>query len=408
MTLISPDEAVQRVLHWAAPLPTESRALEAADGFVLSSDVIAHWDMPPANVSMMDGYAVRLEDIDRPLKRMGESAAGHPSDMSLLPGHAMPISTGAVVPHPADIVIPREDIDLHDDGHLHVDLARFGERKSGRWIRPQASDIARGQPVLTQGTMLGAAELAAAASVGALQLDVIRKPTVALLSTGDELVPLGTTPHPGQVVNTNALMLRSLIHAHGGTVIDFGIARDDPDDLTRKLADALHQSDIVITSGGISVGDHDHVATTLTKLGCEFSFHGVAMKPGRPVAFARCDKTLVFALPGNPASTMVGFWLLVHPALTRLRGGINPVPRRLRVTLRTDTRGAGTRSHYIRARLHGDGTATPLRDQRSGNLTSMIDVDALIIVPAGTPSLKVGDQADAILLNPWSHQHRSD
>lgn len=408
--LLSWTDALQRVLAAAEPLPTESiDTTAAACGRVLAVSLLAPWDLPQAPVSTMDGYAVRADDLRTSvvLAIAGESAAGHPARGVLPAGHAMRISTGAVLPEGADTVVPQEDTTC-DDATLTVDLQRFGEIRAGRWVRARGSDFAKDEVVLASGQCLGPGDVALAAATGHETLVVHRRPVVAIVSTGDELVPLGTRPGPGQIVSSNALMLAAQIEAAGGVAIDHGIARDDPDALRAVLAEAL-RADVVVTSGGVSVGEHDHVARTFAELGCTFDFHGIAVRPGKPLAFGSTGSTLVFGLPGNPASSLTTFALFVRPALRRLLGVRGDVrPATIDVTLRNAAAGAGKRTHFVRARLHPDGTATIIRTQIAGDLRSIRDFDAFVEVPAGVHEIPAGERARALLFDPWWIERRSD
>jgi molybdopterin molybdotransferase len=402
-------DALQQVLAAADALPCETVDTAACSGRVLAVSVHAPWDLPQAAVSTMDGWAVRAADVDTDdpvLAIAGESAAGRPSDRALRSRHAIRISTGAVLPDGADMVVPQEDT-TRDGAQLRIDRARFGEVVAGRWLRARGSDFTEGEVVLESGLLLGPGDLALAASTGHETLVVHRRPVVAIVSTGDELVPLGTRPAPGQVVSSNGLMLAAQIEAAGGIAADRGIAPDDPIALRDALEDAL-QADIVVTSGGISVGDHDLVARTFADLGCAFEFHGVALRPGKPVAFGRAGGTMVFGLPGNPASSLVTFALFVRPALRRLLGVRGDVrPATIPVTLRNPAEGSGRRAHFVRARLHADSTATILASQVSGDLRSIRDFDAFVEVPAGVEAIPAGGRADAVLFDPWWMERRT-
>jgi molybdopterin molybdotransferase len=403
------DDALQRVLDATEPLACETVDTPACSGRVLAVPVHAPWDLPQRSVSMMDGYAVRAEDleVESPvLVVAGESAAGRPASESLARGHAVRISTGAVLPEGADIVVPQEDTE-RDGATLRVDRQRFGEVRPGRWLRRRGSDFAEGEMVLAAGQYLGPGDIALAAATGHETLAVHRRPVVAIVSTGDELVPLGTRPAPGEIVSSNGFMLAAQVEAAGGIAVDHGIAPDDPSALRRVLADAL-RADVVVTSGGISVGEHDLVERTFVELGCAFAFHGVALRPGKPTAFGRAGGTLVFGLPGNPASSLTTFALFVRPALRRLLGVRGDVrPATVEVGLRNAAGGAGRRAHFVRARLHTDGTATILASQVSGDLRSIRDFDAFVEVPAGVASIPAGGRARALLFDPWWMERRS-
>lgn len=397
-------DALQCVLQTVEPSAVVSAPVEVrTQGTVLAEDVHAHWDFPSADVSVMDGYAARSSDLlgTRPvLRRVGESAAGHPLQTALAAGQTARISTGAVLPSGADLVIPQEDVQASDE-EVAVDLAAFGEVKPGRWVRHQGSELRDRDVVLEAGRRLGAADLAVAASTGNTSVRVHARPRVAVVSTGDELVPRGVVPPPGKVVSSNDLLLAAAVVQAGGIPVDCGIAPDDPDGLRTALATAMTH-DFVVTSGGISVGDHDLVARTFAELGIEWAVHGILLRPGKPLAFGSGQGTHVFGLPGNPASSWVTFCLFVAPAIRRhlgVRGDL--LPPTAAVELRNPAPGAGRRAHLVRAELHGDGTATALGSQSSGDVRSMGGADALLEVPAGISALPAGTSTRAFLLNPW-------
>lgn len=321
-------------------------------------------------------------------------------EVALTAGETARVSTGAVLPSGADLVIPQEDVEATRGG-ITVDLAAFGEIRPGRWVRHRGSELRDRDVVLETGRRLGAADLAVAASTGNTSVRVHARPRVAIVSTGDELVPRGTVPPAGKVVSSNDLLLAAAVVQAGGIPIDCGIAPDDPDGLRTALARAMTH-DFVVTSGGISVGDHDLVARTFAQLGIEWAVHGILLRPGKPLAFGSGQGTHVFGLPGNPASSWVTFCLFVAPAIRRhlgVRGDL--LPPTTAVELRNPAPGAGGRAHLVRAELHGDGTATALSSQSSGDVRSMGGADALLEVPAGTAALAAGTSTRAFLLNPW-------
>lgn len=401
---IGVEEAWRRVDARAEALSCEVVPVTDALERILAEPLDAKWDLPLRDVSIMDGYAVRSSDLapgaQVTLPCMGESAAGHPHEHELAPGNVLQISTGAVVPRGADAVVARED--THRDGDLvTIDGSKTGSVTPGTFIRRAGSEQQSGGRLLEAGCRLGPGELSLLAACGHAEVPVHRRPRVAIVSTGDELVPIGAVPPPGRIVSTNGMMLEHLIERAGGTAVNLGDIADDRAALGRALEQGL-QHDVLVTSGGISVGEHDLVADVLTELGCTFTFRGVSLRPGKPTAFAHRGNTLVFALPGNPASTFVAFWLWVRPALARL-GGVRGDPRAPRVTVELAEAASGSRgrTHYLRARLSPDGRrATPLSHQLSGNLRSLCEFDVLVEVPPDT-DLPAGTPVQAHLVHSW-------
>jgi molybdopterin molybdotransferase len=393
-------DAQAAVLDRASALPAIDVPTAQACGRVLAEAVHARWDLPARDVSIMDGWAVRTTDLaSHPDTRIelavvGESAAGHPSAIELQPGQTTRISTGAVVPAGADAVVPREDATVQDQV-VCIDLGLTGEMRPGRFVRARASDIAKDERLLRAGTLLRPGSIAAAASCGHELLRVHRQPRVAILGTGDELVAIGATPAPGQVVSSNGIMLAALVREAGGVPVDLGDVGDQEAPLEAALRRGL-QADVLVTSGGISVGDHDLVHAALERLGAQTIFRGVALQPGKPTTFLQASECLAFALPGNPASTLVAFELFVRPTLRRM-GGWRADPRRTVVQVRLGAPAPGNlrREHYVRARRIDD-EAWPLASQLSGNLRSIADYDLLLRIPAGVRELPAGASCEAL------------
>ena len=408
--LIPVDEAQARVLEACASLPSERIGVAEIDGRVCAEALHAQWDLPQRDVSVMDGYAVRSLDVANAracgnaivLQVRGESAAGHPSAQSLEAGFAARISTGAVLPDGADAVIAQEDTRREGD-QLLVDDASLGTLEPGTFVRPQGRELREGDVLVEPGHRLGPGDIALLTGSGHAEVSVFRRPRVAILGTGDELVPVGQRPAPGQVVSSNGLVLAALVRRAGAVPVELPDVGDDRDRLRAALQQGL-QADVLVTSGGISVGDHDLVHGELTALGAQTHFRGVALRPGKPTTFATTEGCRIFALPGNPASSLVTFALFVHPALRRLAGiGGDPRLPRRRVRLCAPARGAGRRAHYLRAFARGD-EAEPLSVQQSGNLRSIAGADLLVIVPAGVSEIPAGETVDAVELEPSSHE----
>lgn len=388
--LITVAQARARVLEQVSCLAAEPVTLSDALGRVLTTDVLATGDVPRFSSSAMDGYAVHAGPEGRRLKVVGESRAGAPAQRTLNDaGQAIRISTGAVVPDGATAVIPQEDVDAAGDEILtRAAVARDQN------VRAAGEDMQAGATILTAGSLLGGVELGAAAAAGLGAVEVAQRPRVTVLCTGDELRAPGEPLGPGEIHNSNAPMLTGLARAAGAQA---GEAQRLPDDrpATRAgIAAVLEGSDVVLISGGVSVGPHDHVKPVLAELGVQEVFWSVALQPGKPTWFGTPgDGRLVFGLPGNPVSAVVTFSLFVSPALAALQGAA-PV-RRLEppAVLGVDVRRNPRREQAVRVRLkRGDGppVATPNGAQGSHVLTSLIGAEALAMIPAGRGTLAAG------------------
>lgn len=404
--LISVEEAVRRVLEGCEPLASETIGVAEVDGRVAAQALHARWDLPQRDLSVMDGYAVRSLDVANAracgsaivLEVRGESAAGHPSTEPLREGEARRIFTGAVLPEGADAVVAQEDTE-REGSRLVIDDASLGELSPGTFVRPRGKELREGDVIVRPGDRLGVGDIALLAGSGHATIEVVRRPWVAILSTGDELVEVGQRPGPGQVVSSNGHVLAAQVRRAGAEPVPLGDVGDEPDRLRAALARGL-EADVLVTSGGISVGDHDLVHGELIRLGAVTEFRGVALRPGKPTTYVTTPGARAFGLPGNPASSMVTFALFVHPALRALSGvrGDPRLPRRS-VRLRAPARGAGKRAHYVRANLV-EGEAVPLGSQVSGDLRSIAGADLLVPVPAGVAELAAGTMVEAIELEP--------
>jgi len=401
-TLLEIDRARELVLECALPLGVEPVPLDDALGRVLAQQLRSDAAVPPFDSSAMDGFAVRSEDLvaareDAPvtLAVVGESRAGQPMSEPVGPSQAAVISTGAVVPAGTDAVVPIERVSVHD-GHvrLHEPVA------AGNDIRRSGEDIRPGTVVLEAGRRLSAAAVGVAASLGRAQVECGRRPLVSVIATGDELLEPGEPSRAGAIYNSNGHAIPALARGVGADTQAPGSVGDDPRDTRRVISQALGASDVLVLCGGVSVGPHDHVRGTLAELGAEERFWGLALRPGKPTWFGTRGQQLVFGLPGNPVSAMVTFTLLVAPAL-RAMSGATQLRHRARGTLTSDYEKPAGRAHAVRCRLQMDERglrATPAGHQGSHVLTTMLDADALAIVPSATEHVGAGETVELELL----------
>ena len=381
-------DARERVLAAVRALEPERVPIADALDRVLAADLVATGDVPPFPSSAMDGYAVDAGPAGRKLRVVGESRAGAPSEHQLEPDEAIRISTGAAVPPGATAVIPQEEVEATDGA-----VVIGAEVRAGQHIRPAGEVIRAGAPVLHRGTRLGPAELAAAVAAGAGELSVVRRPTVRVFSTGDELREPGTPLGPGEIHNSNGPMLIGLATHCGALTQPAEQLADDPVATESALEAAIDSADVVIVSGGVSVGPHDHVKPALARLGVEEVFWGVALQPGKPTWFGTRGRRLVFGLPGNPVSAAVTFSLFAAPALAALQGGAAQAIDVGEAVLGTAVRRNPRREQAIRVRLErrdGATVAVPNGPQDSHAITSLVGADALALIPRGEGSLEAG------------------
>jgi molybdopterin molybdotransferase len=386
-SLLTFDAAQQRVLERVRRLPAESVAIAEAGSRVTAAEVTARVDLPPFASSAMDGFAVRAADLPGTLRIVGESAAGRPFDGQLEPGCAVAISTGAVVPESADAVVPIENVSKTDN---RVEIS--GTVEPGAHVRPRGGDVASGEIVVPAGVRLTPARLAATAAAGVAELACVRRPRVVVLATGSELVDPGRSLRPGQIYETNSLMLSTALIAAGAEVVAQPPVADD-EDATRAALEVGLSADVLVTSGGVSVGEHDLVRAAEQELGVEEVFWRVAMKPGKPVSFGVRGETLVFGLPGNPVSALVGCELFVKPALRALQGLADPLPRFEPGTLAVGLRRTEERDEFVRARSRVDGDALvlePVTGQESHMIVRAAAADALVHIPRGNGEIAAG------------------
>ena len=393
--LLSIDEAQRLIVERARPLPAESVSLEEAAGRVLAEPARAVVDLPPFPSSAMDGYAVRAADTPGRLRVTARIAAGKPAKSALAQGEAMGIATGGVVPEGADAVIPIEYVAEHDN---EVEIG--GEVASGAHVRPRGGDIGAGEVVAEGGSVLTPARLGALAAAGIPEVRCTRRPRAAVLATGTELRRPGEELAAGEIYEANGLILSAQLAAAGAAVERIPAVGDDEAALRAALEDAL-QADVVVTSGGVSVGPHDLVRRVEAELGVEEVFWRVAVKPGKPIAFGTRQGTLVFGLPGNPVSALVGFELFVKPGVRVLQGVPEPLPRFERGRL-VGARGRNPeRDEFARARVRWSEEGAllePLGGQESHMIARSAGADALLLVPRGDGTLADHARVDYLRL----------
>ena len=393
--LLSIAEAQQLVLERAEPLPAENVPLEGSACRVLAEPARAQIDLPPFASSAMDGYAVRADETPGRLRIEARIAAGNPATAALESGQAMGIATGGVVPDGADAVIPIEYVVEHGN---EIEIGSAVER--GDNVRPRGGDIRAGEVVVEAGSVLTPARLGAVAAAGIPQVRCARRPRAAVLPTGTELRRPGEPLAAGEIYEANGLILSAQLAAAGAVVELMPAVGDDETAHRGALEHALH-ADVVVTSGGVSVGPHDLVRRVEAELGVEEVFWRVSVKPGKPIAFGVHERTLVFGLPGNPVSALVGFVLFVEPAIRALQGVPDPLPRFDRGRLIAARRRNPERDELVRARLRRseDGTLLePLTGQESHMIARSAAADALVFVPRGEGELGDGASVDYLRL----------
>ena len=402
MNMIQVQEALDKILTKIQFKGVEKVSLDQALGRVMAEDVVSRINNPPLDNSAMDGYAVIAKDIqsatpENPVKleMVEEIAAGYTAKGTLKPGQTMRIMTGAPIPPGADAVLMQEDTQKDGDSILCLDRADVEEN-----IRRAGEDIKIGESVLKKGTTLSPAHIGMLAVIGRSQIAVGQRPTVAILSTGDEILELDETPEGPQIFNSNGHMLAAQIKSAGGIPVYLGIAKDTEEDLMEKCAWAL-KADIVVSSGGVSVGDYDLVKSTLQKMGQEMLFWKVAMKPGKPLAVGRIGKTPIFGLPGNPVSSFVSFEQFVRPSLRKVLGCSDLSHKTVQAKLTRTINKKPGRLNFLSSIVSwtdGKYTVTPAGEQGSGILKSAANANGLLIFPLEAEEIKQGQEVTVQLL----------
>ncbi len=397
--MLTYEKALTQILAQAAILPPVQMPLADALGLVLAEDLVTPHDLPPFDNSSMDGFAVRhadLETVPMTLPVSGEIAAGALDIPALLPGQVLRIMTGAPLPVGADTVVPVEDTQAQADGSVtFLEAAELGQH-----IRRAGEEMRQGSIVVPNGSRLRPAEIGMAATVGHAALLAYPKPRVAVISTGDELVQPGTALRRGQIYNSNAYALAAQVEEAGGIVARRLHARDTPASL-REAFDSCAGTDVLITSGGVSVGDFDYVKAVFAERGT-VDFWKVAIRPGKPLAFGQWGRTLFFGLPGNPASSMVTFELFVRPALRKLAGHSVLTRPEVRAVLTENAEHTPGRQSYQRAVLAGQPGGYSVRTtgaQGSGMLSPLVQANALLVLPADTALFPAGTEVTVLILD---------
>ena len=394
--MLQVEEAQARVLAEVEPLPSEVVGFEEAFGRVVAEDVVATDDAPPADNSGMDGYALRAADTPGELRVLGDIPAGSVPTRRVEPGTALRIMTGAFVPEGADAVA---QVEITDGG---LEVVRVERAVSvGAHIRRRGEDVRAEAVVVRRGTVVGAAEVAMLAAVRKTSVAVARRPVVAILSTGDELLTPFDPPAFGKIVNSNSYLLAALVQAAGGIAQPLGIVRDTREATIAAFEEAS-QADFILSSGGVSVGAYDFVKEALEALGAESKFWRVAMKPGKPVVLSRLRNRVVLGLPGNPVSCFVSFHLFVAPALRKAMGVAGSLlPEPVLTRLEGPLRAGGDRRTYVRVSVSvrgGELVSRPMTSQGSGSLSSIVQANGLAIVGEGTKSVDAGSLVPTLLL----------
>lgn len=397
MTDISFEDAQGRILDHVGPLGAETVSIHEATGRVLAGEIVAPFDMPAADNSAMDGFAVRSGECRGPaaLKVTGYRPAGFSGETPVSPDCAVRIMTGAPLPEGYDAVVPLEE--AREEGGI---VRIRGPVKAGTHVRARGEDVKTGDRVLRAGTVLRPPEISLTASFGNVRVPVYRRPKVAILATGDELVEPGEAIRPGAVVNSNSVSIASAVREAGADPVILGIARDSLPALREKLSAGL-SGDALITSAGVSVGDRDLVREALSGLGVREIFWRVRMRPGRPFAFGLHGTSPVFSLPGNPVSAMISFEMLVRPALRAMTGDPAPVKPRVSGVLEEPIRKKPGRIQFLRVRAElrdGIYRVRSAGDQNTGILRTLVHGTGIAILPADRTEFRPGETVDLVPL----------
>jgi molybdenum cofactor synthesis domain-containing protein len=397
--MITVDEALSIILDNVEPLGDESVTLALAHRRVLAEEIVADLDLPPFDRARMDGYALRSADTATApvrLRSIGEVAAGASYDGEVRAGEAIKIFTGAPVPRGADAVQKVEVTERDGDFVVIREAVR-----PGQFITPRASEVRSGDTVVRSGRVIGPAELAALASFGYATVRVGRRPRVAVISTGSELVPVERRPAGAQIRNSNCYTIAAYAEAAGAVVENLGVVEDSLPATCAALERAAEASDVVITSGGVSMGDYDLVKAALKELGADVYFDKISIRPGKPTVFARRGETYFFGLPGNPVSTSVTFNVFARPAIRRLQGATDPLLPTVKAALSHSVKDASNRRSYLPGRLlirEGRALVESLKWGGSSDLVAFMNAGALIIVNEAAHAIAEGELVEVLVL----------
>ena len=394
MTLIPVAEAQARMMALRPPLPIETVPLVQANGRHAAVDVVAARTQPALDLSAMDGYAIRFAERPGPWTVIGESAAGGGLGRALAAGEAARIFTGAPVPEGADAILVQEEAARDGDRLM---MAGEGPRGPGAHIRRAGSDFAQGDTLIAAGTAIGAAAIALAVSGGHGALAIRRRPRISILSTGNELVRPGVPTSGALLPASNGPMLAAMLAGPTCIVTDHGIVRDDLDAIAAAFSALADQANIIVTTGGASVGDHDLVLPALQKAGARIDFWKVALKPGKPVMIGTLGEAIVLGLPGNPVSAFVTATLFLKPLVAHLLGARSPVPAPMLARIGAALPATGNRAEYLRGRW-SEGRAVPVISQDSAGLVALVQAEMLIVRPPKSAALEPGADIEIIPL----------
>jgi molybdopterin molybdotransferase len=394
--MVNIEEAQQIILRHIAPLPTEELPLLQGMGRVAGEDVYAPWDIPATDNSAMDGYAFSFTAVQgNSLFVSGNIPAGKERIPPVAAGEAVRIMTGAPIPRGCDTVVPIENVEADGDT-----IRLVGDARPGSHIRKRGEDIRAGQRAIAANSLLRPQEIGMLASLGKTSVRVYRRPTVGVLATGDELLEIGSPPAPGKIINSNSYTIAAQVVESGGDPVMLGIAEDEVERTCDRIREGI-RGDLLITTGGVSVGDRDCVKEAIVALGGEIKFWKVHMKPGKPVAFAILEGKPVFALPGNPAAAMISFEVFVRPALLKMTGHTRIFRSTVTATLTEPIANKGDRPHLIRVRVEArqDGyVASATGNQSSARLSSLTAANGFMKIAPGT-ALASGESVVVSLLD---------